>query len=184
VMKHIVCKQRQLFQGFTLIEVLVAMAISAVGLLGFLSMHSHMVAADTETSRQAKAVELVQYMSAQVQAYPTLGPYCGNTIVVSGSSFSCDQNNVPEQNFAAMTETALTTWQSLIFPVNVDGSADDSALPNALGCITYNSGEDTYTVSIGWSGSLSSLEDSSLTCGASESGNRTLTYSVVVNQAL
>jgi type IV pilus modification protein PilV len=177
VMKHIVCKQRQLFQGFTLIEVLVAMAISAVGLLGFLSMHSHMVAADTETSRQAKAVELVQYMSAQVQAYPTLGPYCGSSLEVPASSFTCDSNptDVPEQNSADMTESALVAWQNLI---------NQSALPDALGCITYTAGEDTYTVSIDWSGSLSSLPASSLTCNTSGSGNRTLTYSVVVNQAL
>jgi prepilin-type N-terminal cleavage/methylation domain-containing protein len=175
-MKHIVCKQRQFIQGFTLIEVLVAMAISAVGLLGFLSMHSHIVAADTEISRQAKALELVQYMSAQVQAYPTLGPHCGNTIVVTGSISSfCAQNNVLGQNFAKMTEEALDTWQNLI---------NQSALPNALGCITYTAGEDTYTVSIDWSGSLSSLPASSLTCNTSGSGNRTLTYSVVVNQAL
>jgi prepilin-type N-terminal cleavage/methylation domain-containing protein len=168
-MNNIVCKQRQLFQGFTLIEVLVAMAISAVGLLGFLSLHSHMVAADTEISRQAKAIELVQYMSAQVQAYPTLGPDCGNTIVVPGSSFSCDSTGM------------LTTWQNLI-----NQSINQSALPDALGCITYTAGEDKYTVSIGWRGSLSSLPADSLTCGALGSGigNRTLSYTVVVNEAL
>ena len=162
-MKHIVCKQRQFIQGFTLIEVLVAMAISAVGLLGFLSMHSHIVAADTEISRQAKALELVQYMSAQVQAYPTLGPDCGNTVVAPDSSFSCDSTGM------------LTTWQDLI---------SNSALPDALGCITYTAGEDTYTVSIDWSGSLSSLPASSLTCNTSGSRNRTLSYTVVVNEAL
>ena len=177
MMKHIVCKQRQLFQGFTLIEVLVAMAISAVGLLGFLSLHTHMVAADTEISRQAKAAALVQYMSAQVQAYPTLGDDCDSSLKVPGSSFNCDLNptDVPQQNSSAMTEKALDTWQNLI---------SNSALPDALGCITYNSNEDTYTVSIDWSGSLSSLPASSLTCNTSGSGNRTLTYSVVVNQAL
>ena len=163
-MNNIVCKQRQLFHGFTLIEVLVAMAISAVGLLGFLSLHSHMVAADTEISRQAKAVELVQYMSAQVQAYPTLGPDCGNTIVVPDISFPCDSTGM------------LTTWQNLI---------NQSALPDALGCITYTAGEDKYTVSIDWSGSLSSLPDAdSLTCDNDGSGNRTLSYTVVVSEAL
>ena len=176
-MKHIVCKQRQFIQGFTLIEVLVAMAISAVGLLGFLSMHSHIVAADTEISRQAKALELVQYMSAQVQAYPTLGPYCGSSLLVPSNGFSCDLNptDVPEQNSSAMTEKALDTWQNLI---------NQSALPDALGCITYNSDEDTYTVSIDWNGSLSSLPASSLTCSVSGSKNRTLSYTVVVNEAL
>lgn len=163
-MNNIVCKQRQLFHGFTLIEVLVAMAISAVGLLGFLSLHSHMVAADTEISRQAKAAAMVQYMSAQVQAYPTLGPDCGNTIVVPDISFPCDSTGM------------LTTWQNLI---------NQSALPDALGCITYTAGEDKYTVSIDWSGSLSSLPDADpLTCNNFGSGNRTLSYTVVVNEAL
>ena len=162
--------------GFTLVEVLVAMAISAVGLLGFLSLHTHMVAADTEISRQAKAAALVQYMSAQVQAYPTLGDDCdSNPILVKRDSLDCGSISM------------LTTWQSLIFPVNVDGSADDSGLPDALGCIEYGAdthGLDTYAVSIDWSGSLSSLTASSLTCGALQSGNRTLSYTVVVNEAL
>jgi len=153
--------------GFTLVEVLVAMAISAVGLLGFLSLHTHMVAADTEISRQAKAAALVQYMSAQVQAYPTLGPDCGNTVVAPDSSFSCDSTGM------------LTTWQDLI---------SNSALPDALGCISYVTGADdlkTYTVSIDWSGSLSSLPDADpLTCNNFGSGNRTLSYTVVVNEAL
>ena len=177
IMKHIVCKQRQLFQGFTLIEVLVAMAISAVGLLGFLSLHTHMVAADTEISRQAKAAALVQYMSAQVQAYPTLGSYCGSSLEVPGSSFNCDLNptDVPQQNSSTMTKSALDTWKNLI---------NQSALPDAQGCITYTASEDTYTVSIDWSGALSSLPASSLTCNTSGSGNRTLTYTVVVNEAL
>lgn len=150
--------------GFTLVEVLVAMAISAVGLLGFLSLHTHMVAADTEISRQAKAAALVQYMSAQVQAYPTLGDGCGNTVVAPDSSFSCDSTGM------------LTTWQDLI---------SNSALPDALGCITYTAGEDKYTVSIDWSGSLSSLPDADpLTCNNFGSGNRTLSYTVVVNEAV
>ena len=153
--------------GFTLVEVLVAMAISAVGLLGFLSLHTHMVAADTEISRQAKAAALVQYMSAQVQAFPTLDDDCGNTIVVPSSSSSCDSTGM------------LTTWQNLI---------SNSALPDALGCIEYGAdthGLDTYTVSIDWSGSLSSLPDAdSLTCDNDGSGNRTLSYTVVVNEAL
>ena len=157
--------------GFTLVEVLVAMAISAVGLLGFLSLHTHMVAADTEISRQAKAAALVQYMSAQVQAYPTLDDDCGNTIVVPSSSSSCDSTGM------------LTTWQTLI-----NQSINQSALPDALGCIEHGDdahGLDTYTVSIDWSGSLSSLPDAdSLTCDNDGSGNRTLSYTVVVNEAL
>ena len=156
--------------GFTLIEVLVAMAISAVGLLGFLSLHTHMVAADTEISRQAKAAALVQYMSAQVQAYPTLGEGCASTIVVNEDSLDCDSTDM------------LMTWQTLI-----NHSINQSALPDALGCISYVTGADdlkTYTVSIDWRGSLSSLPASPLTCNSSESGNRTLTYTVVVNEAL
>ena len=164
--------------GFTLIEVLVAMAISAVGLLGFLSLHTHMVAADTEISRQAKAAALVQYMSAQVQAYPTLGSYCGSSLKVPGSSFNCDLNptDVPQQNSSAMTKSALDTWKNLI---------NQSALPDAQGCITYTADQDKYTVSIDWSGSLSSLPDAdSLTCDIIGSGNRTLSYTVVVSEAL
>ena len=157
--------------GFTLIEVLVAMAISAVGLLGFLSLHTHMVAADTEISRQAKAAALVQYMSAQVQAYPTLGDDCdSNPILVKRYSLDCGSISM------------LTTWQTLI-----NQSINQSALPDALGCIEYGDdthGLDTYTVSIDWSGSLSSLTASSLTCGALQSGNRTLSYTVVVSEAL
>ena len=68
----------QLAKGFTLIEVLVTLVITAVALLGFVGLQNRAQLSELEASNRVHAILLVQHMAEQVKANPTLESVCSS----------------------------------------------------------------------------------------------------------
>jgi type IV pilus assembly protein PilV len=139
--------------GFTLIEVLVTLVITAIALLGFVGLQNRAQMAELEASNRVHANLLAQHMVGQIKANPTLGNVCAS---FSSSSWTTS---------SATTCPILSTWKSLIDGNNETIGAGTSSLKvggitKGKGCITYAESSTPnglikpamYKVEVAWQG--------------------------------
>jgi type IV pilus assembly protein PilV len=140
-------------QGFTLIEVLVTLVITAIALLGFVGLQNRAQMAELEASNRVHANLLAQHMVGQIKANPTLGNVCAS---FSSSSWTTSSTT---------TCPILSTWKSLIDGNNETIGAGTSSLKvggitKGKGCITYAESSTPnglikpamYKVEVAWQG--------------------------------
>ena len=174
--------------GFTLIEVLVTLVITAIALLGFVGLQNRAQMAELEASNRVHANLLAQHMVGQIKANPTLGNVCAS---FSSSSWTTSSTT---------TCPILSTWKSLIDGNNETIGAGTSSLKvggitKGEGCITYtasstSSGVTTppkYIVEVAWQGlNTSAAGGGANSCGYGEYGDdngkhRLVSYDVYVS---
>jgi|TARA_B110000914_G_scaffold177220_1_gene158743 type IV pilus assembly protein PilV len=139
--------------GFTLIEVLVTLVITAIALLGFVGLQNRAQMAELEASNRVHANLLAQHMVGQIKANPTLGNVCAS---FSSSSWTTSSTT---------TCPILSTWKSLIDGNNETIGAGTSSLKvggitKGKGCITYAESSTPnglikpamYKVEVAWQG--------------------------------
>jgi type IV pilus assembly protein PilV len=140
-------------QGFTLVEVLVTLVITAIALLGFVGLQNRAQMAELEASNRVHANLLAQHMVGQIKANPTLGNVCAS---FSSSSWTTSSTT---------TCPILSTWKSLIDGNNETIGAGTSSLKvggitKGKGCITYAESSTPnglikpamYKVEVAWQG--------------------------------
>ena len=177
----------QLAKGFTLIEVLVTLVITAVALLGFVGLQNRAQLSELEASNRVHAILLVQHMAEQVKANPTLESVCRN---VNSTTWTTKMlTNCP----------LLTTWKSLL---EGDGETRDSqgteikvgGITNGKGCITYTASSAPnglikpamYRVAVAWQGVNKSADGGDTnSCGYGDYGDdngkhRLVSYDIYV----
>ena len=174
--------------GFTLIEVLVTLVITAIALLGFVGLQNRAQMAELEASNRVHANLLAQHMVGQIKANPTLGNVCAS---FSSSSWTTSSTT---------TCPILSTWKSLIDGNNETIGAGTSSLKvggitKGEGCITYtasstSSGVTTppkYIVEVAWQGlNTSAAGGGANSCGYGGYGDdngkhRLVSYDVYVS---
>ena len=176
--------------GFTLIEVLVTLVITAIALLGFVGLQNRAQMAELEASNRVHANLLAQHMVGQIKANPTLGNVC--------TSFSASSSTW--RTSTTTTCPILSTWKSLIDGNNETIGAGTSSLKvggitKGKGCITYVESSTPngltkptmYKVEVAWQGVNKSIDGGDTdSCGYGEYGDdngkhRLVSYDVYVS---
>ncbi|MGB5333026.1 MAG: type IV pilus modification protein PilV [Woeseiaceae bacterium] len=123
--------------GFSLIEVLIALVIMSVGMLGIAGLYVEGMNAGRTSIFRHNAVTLASDVADRIRANPTAGAFYegdpGNNNCVLGD-VNCD----PEQ----MAANDIDLWKT---------QADDM-LPNGDVTVTFNGGvaPPTYTIVVSW----------------------------------
>lgn len=130
-------KQTRGNRGFSLIEVLIALIVMSVGMLGIAGLYVHGMQAGRTSLFRHHAVTLAGDVADRIRANPDAGA----AYLAAGSDNGCvagDINCSPEQ----MAAQDVLLWQQ---------QADDS-LPEGQVAVTYNAGvPSVYTVRVTWS---------------------------------
>jgi type IV pilus assembly protein PilV len=159
-------------------EVMISVVILAVGLLGVAKLQASTRQLEMEAYQRAQAMIILQDMVARITANGqaascyaiTTGassPYVGH----GGNPPGACGNGTISQSAKAVTD--LTAWhQMLIGAGEVDGGVNTGAMIGARGCISYDGGSDTYTVTVVWQGLMQTAAPSAgLGCGTGTYGD-------------
>jgi type IV pilus assembly protein PilV len=126
------------YRGFTLIEVLIALIVLSVGMLGIAGLYVHSMQAGRTSMFRHHAVTLAGDVAERIRANPRAGAvYAG-----SGANNQCvaaDRNCSSEQ----MAQNDIFTWSQ---------QAGDT-LPDGAVSVSYNGGlmPPEYRITVSWS---------------------------------
>lgn len=137
-------EQRINNKGFTLLEVLVALVVLSVGMLGIAALYVDSVSRGRSALARTKAVVLVADMADRIRANSIAGAAYGGAAADNG----CADGAAAGSKLCTPAEMAahdLMLWQATIADPRV-------GLPNGAGSVTHDgtSNPDTYVISISW----------------------------------
>jgi type IV pilus assembly protein PilV len=159
--------------GFTLIEVMIAILVLAVGLLGLAGMNARILNGQFEAYQRAQAMLLVDDMVSRLRANPEAaraGDYDDQVRgLAPATNPACDETAAAQN--PAMD---LACWNEALRGVSVtDGAARLGSMIGARGCIERISGSATsdivLRVSVAWQG-LTPTVAPALDCGVDQYG--------------
>lgn len=157
--------------GFSLIEVLVALFVISIGMLGIAAMELFSKQSGSEAVQRSTAVLLAQEMMEKMRANPAgLAAYIGNTIgnaSVATPSTDCKTTTCTSANLVSFD---LWSWEQLLDgATETSGSNNTGGLVQPQGCITGPAAgaAGVYTVAIAWRGTSAMGNPSTSTCGES-----------------
>jgi type IV pilus assembly protein PilV len=182
--------------GFTMLEVLIALLIIVLGMLGLAGMQVRMQQAEFESYQRTQALILLYDMvdrinlnreTASCFAFTTAAgtPVVGTGAAApSGCAVSTAANN-------AMADTALAEWDAALEgAAEVSGGASVGAIVGARGCVSYDAGSELldstgavlsgtgiYTVAVSWQGTVDTIAPA-VACGNNQYGTETLRRTV------
>jgi type IV pilus assembly protein PilV len=150
--------------GFLMIEVLVALALVLIGILGLVGLQSRAHQGEMESYQRTQALvvlrDLVDRLETHRQAATCFGfttssgsPYVGTGGTLPGV---CNATGVPATDQAALD--AITAWSSHLEGTSeLSGGSNVGAMINAVGCVALDPAPDTvtpdmYTVAVAWQG--------------------------------
>ena len=124
-------------QGFTIVEVLAALLVIAVGIIGIAALYSDQVQTNPEAELHRQAAQLAETIAKRIRATKD-----GTTGFATTIGVLCDQESAPKlpQDIAAR-EAAC--WEDDV----------EHKLPSGLGTITRDTltTPPTYVVAVSWS---------------------------------
>jgi type IV pilus assembly protein PilV len=165
-------------RGFSLIEVLVTIAILMIGLLGLAALQTNATIAELEAYQRSQALVLVQDMADRMQANKANAD-AYKRIDVGLTAMSCGG--------LSGADLDLCEWNNkLLGAAEVTGSGNRvGAMIGARGCITEPT-PNYYMITIAWQGmSAAGTSTPGATCGSSAYGTgQRRTVSVVVRVGL
>ena len=146
--------------GFSLIEVLVTIAILMIGLLGLAALQTNATVAEMEAYQRSQALVLVQDMVDRIAANKN-----------NASSYLVTAAGGATQDCTALTGAALDVWEwnnKLAGAAEVTaGGTKVGAMIGARGCVTQpTAGARVYVVAVAWQGMRQvSFSTPGYTCG-------------------
>jgi type IV pilus assembly protein PilV len=144
--------QRNGCEGFTLIEVLVAVLVLSIGLLGLAGLQTYSVASTHSAYLRSQATVLAYDIIDRMRANRA-AVVAGNYLVAFGAQpatvTDCQSAGSTCSN-ADMAAFDLTQWKCTLgaWSADVDCANVTSCLPNGNGQITQNG--NIYTVAVRW----------------------------------
>ena len=149
--------------GFSLIEVLVALIITALGLLGLAALQAKLQVSGIESYQRAQALLLVQDMGDRIA---TNRKHAADYVTTSGALGTGD---TPTADCSTLSTIALQDrceWsKTLQGEAEKSGNAQRGAMTGARGCI-QDLGNASYLVSVAWQGMIPLTAPAGVTCGA------------------
>lgn len=123
--------------GFTLIEVLIALVILSVGMLGIAGLYVHSMQAGRTSIMRHNAVTLVGDIADRIRANPRAGP----VYALAGANNNCVDGGI-NCTLGQMAANDIFLW---------DQQAANT-LPNGTVTIVFNNGvvPPTYQITVAW----------------------------------
>ena len=148
---------RSVHDGFTLIEILVALVVLLVGLMGAAGLMVRTVQQESESYQRLQALSVLQDMVDRINANRLVADCYsyGATGSVMGYNVSaltpCTLGDASQQ---AIADADLSEWNDLLQGAAEQiGSAKVGAMVGARGCIQQVSAADqTYRITVAWQG--------------------------------
>ena len=158
-------------RGVVLLEVMIAIIILAVGLLGLAKLQASTRQLEMESYQRAQAAILLQDMVSRFSANRDAAACYAITDLASGAPYfghgaaapaNCAIGTITQQTTAL---NDLTQWHALLNGASetADGAAA-GAMIGARGCISYDAAADVYVLSVAWQGLLESSAPPGLKC--------------------
>lgn len=159
-----------------MIEVLVAMIIIAVGLLGLAGLQARAQRVELESYQRVQALILVDDMAQRVRA----NREAARCYEITNSNGFIGEGDEPAacsgwgtSTSRAMADSDMQEWDDLL-----EGSAETrggdnvGGMTGARGCIDYDGSgaNDVYTITVAWQGEVETQAPTP-TCAAGEYGN-------------
>lgn len=156
-------------RGVTLVEVLIAVVVLSIGLLGASSLQLASRRANFESVQRSQATALAQDMIERMRANEvSLSDYtaagAGRTLTgTTMPAVDCTSPCTPAQ----LAAYDLYEWEQALDGVSAQqGTSDVGGLVSPTGCISGPAGGDgVYTVSIAWRGLVALSSPVSSNCG-------------------
>jgi type IV pilus assembly protein PilV len=184
---RIMQKRNSTQSGFTLIEVLVAVLVLLLGLLGMAGVQVRATQAEYESYQRKQAMLLLQDIVDRIQANRKVAACYAITAAGTGSPFAgtdssgasataglaaCTAGSLTQQ---AVANTDLAAWSDALFGAAESlGTTSVGSIRGARGCVVSN-GADVYTVSVAWLGlAPTSAPPAALNCGTGLYGDEAL----------
>ena len=157
-------------RGVSLIEVLVAILILTIGLLGVAGLQMHMQTAQLEAYQRSHAIMLLQDMVDRVNANrKNVASYVTTDPLGTGSTLDCAV--VPTTTIA---DKDMWEWNCLLLgAAEVTGGNKVGAMIGARGCITLPVATmpRQAIVSVVWQGITPTLAPAATSCGSGSYGD-------------
>lgn len=176
--------------GASLIEILVAVFVVSIGLLGVARMEIFAKQANFEAIQRTTASQVAQDIMARMRANPAaLANYAGQ-IVGDGSAAQGTDCTAAVCANAELATFDLWAWeQQLIGSAEKAGNNNTGGLDQPRGCITGPAGgAGEYVIAIAWRGNTALTNPVSTNCGegtglygANNEYRRVLTMSVYIS---
>jgi type IV pilus assembly protein PilV len=165
-------------RGATLLEVLVSLLITVVGLLGLAAMQAYAHQAEFESYQRAQALVLLYDMVDRINANRrSAGCFAFTTDTSNGTPFVGDNSSGTHLGTAscasgfensltkAIVDAAVNDWNALLQGSSeTKAGAKVGAMIGARGCVSYDSTNKVYTVAVSWQG-LTDLFEPTVHCG-------------------
>lgn len=139
--------------GFSLIEVMIAVAIVTIGLLGLAGLQARAHQAEVESFARAQALLMLQDMSDRIStnlANARDGQYAAPLLGVPGTDVFFSGGVCAG---ADTLQNDLCEWdRGLKGASEQQGTVAVGAVANARGCIEFDDANDRYVVSVAWQG--------------------------------
>lgn len=166
--------------GATMLEVLIAIFILSLGLLGAAGIQSQMQTAQVEAYQRAQAVVLLQDMVARINANRKNAASYVTTSDLGTSAVDCAA-------FTSVADKDKCEWNNALFGSSeTQGSQTLGAMNGARGCITNPVAvmPREVVVAVAWQGMRSTIAPNN-TCGQNQYGSddrlrRALTARIVI----
>lgn len=159
-MRGLIMKSPQ--EGMGLIEVLVALLVIAVGLLGMAGLQVRAQQAEMEALQRTQALILVDDIvnrmtanraSSTSQCYAITNATNGSPFAGVGNTQTFACSSYGTNSTRARAEADLRDWDAMLKGAGEQlGGIGVGAMTGARGCIVYDSAARTYTASVAWQG--------------------------------
>lgn len=138
-------------RGVFLLEVLIAIAIFAVGILAMISMQAVSIAAQNDSQYRAEAEHLIDQLTAQMRITVAHDPTTGNVNSTSFAGFAHQSTTDSQCVFSgtASTSTVITDWIKTVKGQDSSGNAmAGKGLPGVTDARIQIQTDDTTTAGL------------------------------------
>lgn len=146
--------------GFSIVEVMVALSILTVGLLGLAGLQARAMTSEIESYARGQAILLVDDMSDRILSNPNAaktGAF-GSTATYGAALATCSGGGAAQE---------LCEWGNAIKGNAVkQGSVSIGTLNTPVGCVTWDATTLTYQVSVAWASGQSASGALPNACGS------------------
>jgi type IV pilus assembly protein PilV len=163
--------------GFSMLEVLVTIVITVVGLLGMAGLMARTNVAEYESYQRSQALILVADMVDKINAnrkaagcYAVSDPASGAPYLGTGSTLAPACNAYGTASEQTRADADLNEWNAkLLGAAEIQSGNAVGAMTGARGCVSLDPVANTYQVSVAWQGSAATVDpttvDPTFVCG-------------------
>jgi type IV pilus assembly protein PilV len=140
-------------RGFSMIEILISLLITAFGLLGLAAFASKSTAMGVDAGQRARAATLLNDMASRIANNKPNAALYASAVVVHGAPPPPPLSVCKAE--ATLAARDLCEWGRLLAGANDAGTTDNAAFLGFRGCVTQpNALDPVFVITVAW-GSLS-----------------------------